>query len=266
MNKQTTSLAFAALGVTSLAVAGSCLVFIDSLGGFSYIGATLAVFLAMLCATRFGALRQAPEVGAPQAMVDPKPVAKRRKEARKEVRSPAVSAREDSEDEVIESRMAALNAAVEEEDPPSTLPPPLYEHASYFAPPEITPASSVEVIEEPLDAALAQQFAQLQSEPAPQAEQPAGPPLRQMDDIRAQIARLREESRVRHAANAARARAPMSGAYAMPVEAQAAGAPDQPKAAPAADPFARTEFSGLAGTQRTVFASTEFLAPAESPR
>lgn len=258
MNKPQVGLAFAALGVASLAVAGSCLLFLESLGGLSYVGATLAVFLAMLCATRFGELHQAASAARPVAEPAPKP--------RNEGRSRAVSAREDSEDEAIESRMAALNAAVEEEDPPSTLPPQHFESASFFAPPEIPTASSVVVIEEPLDPALAQQFAEFRPELAVPEEAPNPVTLRQMDDIRAQIARLREESRARHAANAARTKAPMSGAHTASVQALVPDASGRTDAAPGIDPFARTEFSGLPGGHPGSFARTEFLAPAELPR
>ena len=257
MNQQQTGLAFATLGIASLAVAGSCLVYIEALGSLSYLGATLAVFLAMLCATRFSALHRAAVATRPQPAA--KPVAKARRDTSR------ARAREDSEDEVIESRMAALHAAVDVEDAPSTLPPQHFEAASFFAPPEIAPgSSSVVVTEEPLDPALARQFAEFRPELAVQLEAPNPVTLRQMDDIRAQIARLREESRVRHAANAARVR-PLAARPALAHPMVPDGS-EQPDSASGADPFARTEFSGLPDAQGANFARTEFLAPVQLPR
>ena len=258
MNQQQTGLAFATLGVASLAVAGSCLVYIETLGSLSYLGATLAVFLAMLCATRFSVLHRAAVAARPQPAA--KPVAKARPETSR------ARAREDSEDEVIESRMAALHAAVEVEDAPSTLPPQHFEAASFFAPAEIAPESSVVVTEEPLDPALARQFAEFRPELAVQMEVPNPVTLRQMDDIRAQIARLREESRARHAANAARAMARVPGPLAAPAHAMVPHDAGRPDASAGTDPFARTEFSGLPGVQLASFARTEFIAPVELPR
>lgn len=289
MDKQHSSLAFATLGVASLAVAGSCLLFIETLGQLSYLGATLAIFLAMLCATRFSALRQPSPAAASQVPRQvPKQAAKPRRET---VHARAVPSREDTEDEVIESRMAALNAAVEVEDPPSTIPPP-FEPSSYVAPPESASESSVVVIEESLDPALAEQFAEFRPQPTAGQDAESSVSLRQMDDIRAQIARLREESRMRHAASAARLRVPPSDASSEPVHALMLDGPSRPGAATGAeDPFARTEFSGLPGAsfalprehedayQRTEFsglgapgvqpagfARTEYLAPTQSPR
>ena len=260
MNQQQTGLAFASLGVASLAVAGSCLYFIEPLGGLSYVGATLAVFLAMLCGSRFAVLHRAVVTARPVAA----PVAA--KPRWESTRSKALSAREESEDEVIESRMAALNAAVEDDDAPSTLPPQRYESTSFFAPIEGAPeSSSVVVTEEPLDPALAQQFADFRPEQAVQMEVSGSVTLRQMEDIRAQIARLREESRVRHAANSARTARRLVLPVAAPVHALVPDAPARPDA-PAADPFARTEFSGLPGSQSAGFARTEFLTPVELPR
>ncbi|MBS0450886.1 MAG: hypothetical protein JSS14_06190 [Proteobacteria bacterium] len=264
MNQQQTGLAFATLGIASLAVAGSCLFFIESLGGLSYVAATLAVFLAMLCASRFAVLHRAVVAARPVAEPVATPVAKPRRQSS---RFQALSAREDSEEEVIESRMAALHAAVDLEDAPSTLPPQHYEPASFFAPIESTPESVV-VIEEPLDPALAQQFAEFSPEQAvelPPAA-PASTTLRQMDDIRAQIARLREESRVRHAANAARAasRPVTMAAFAAPAHGVMPDASSRPNAG--TDPFARTEFSALPAAQPAGFARTEFLSPVEMPR
>ena len=258
MDKQHSGLAFATLGIGSLAVAGSCLLFTEALGSLSYAAASLAIFLAMLCATRFSSLqRTAP---ATQFVATPPP-----KPRRETHRAHAVPTREDSEDDVVESRMAALHAAVESDEAPSTLPPELGS-TSFFAPPDIAAESSVVVIEESLDPALAQQFAEFRT-PEPKAEQPApasSVSLRQMDDIRAQIARLREESRARHAAIASRRTAPadLSTAPANPL---LAGDPmPLAGAAGAADPFARTEFSGLAAaSEERGFSRTEYLGPVE---
>ena len=258
MDKQHSGLAFATLGIASLAVAGSCLLFNEALGSLSYVAASLAIFLAMLCATRFSALqRTAP---ATQFVATPQP-----KPRRETHRAHAVPTREDSEDDVVESRMAALHAAVESDDSPSTMPPE-FGSTSFFAPPDIAPESSVVVIEESLDPALAQQFDEFRP-PEPQAEQQeqaTSVSLRQMDDIRAQIARLREESRARHAAIASRRPAP---AYPSPALADPLlpGEPMAPAAsAGSTNPFARTEFSGLgAPSEERGFSRTEYLGPVE---
>ena len=122
------------------------------------------------------------------------------------------------------------------------------------------------VTEEPLNPALARQFAEFRPELAVQLEAPNPVTLRQMDDIRAQIARLREESRVRHAANAARVRPPMPVVRPAPVHALVPDETGRPDSAADVDPFARTEFSGLPDAQRANFARTEFLTPVELPR
>ena len=255
MNQQQSGIAFASLGVASLAVAGSFLFFIETIGGMSsYLGATLAIFLAMLCATRFTTLHRAALAARPA----PAPVAKANTTWRESSRARIASAREASEDEVIESRMAALHAAVEDEDAPSTLPPQHFERTSFFAPAESTPeSSSVVVIEEPLDPDLASQFAEFSPEQAVAEVSPSSVSLRQMDDIRAQIARLREESRVRHAANMARVRT--TKPVAACAEAVHAMEPANEAARSDADPFARTEFSSLPGAHQAAgFARTEF--------
>jgi len=147
---------------------------------------------------------------------------------------------------------------VEDEDAPSTLPPQHFERNSFFAPVESTPeSSSVVVIEEPLDPDLASQFAEFSPEQAVAEVSPSSVSLRQMDDIRAQIARLREESRVRHAANVARVRT--TKPVAACAEAAHAMEPANEAAGSDADPFARTEFSSLPGAQQAAgFARTEF--------
>lgn len=255
MDKQHSGIAFATLGIASLAVAGSCLVYAEALGSLSYVAATLAVFLAMLCATRFSSLqRTAP---ATQFVATPPP-----KPRRETHRTHAVPTRDDPEDDAVESRMAALHAAVEADDAPSTLPPDLGS-ASFFAPPEITPESSVVVIEESLDPNLAQQFAEFRSpEPKAEPQEPSNSVgMRQMDDIRAQIARLREESRARHAAIASRRTMPVD----TPANPLMADTTVPPAAATGAtDPFARTEFSGLAApSEERGFSRTEYLGPVE---
>ena len=256
MDKQHSGLAFAALGISSLAVAGSCLLYAEALGSLSYAGATLAIFLAMLCATRFSALHRTAPATQFVAPAPPQP-------RRETHRARAVPTRDDSEDDVVESRMAALHAAVEADDAPSTLPPDSGS-ASFFAPPEITPESSVVVIEEPLDPNLAQQFAEFRSPERGAEPQDAANSVssRQMDDIRAQIARLREESRARHAAIANRRAMPVIAPTNPLME------DNDPVPSPAAtrttDPFARTEFSGLsAPSEERGFSRTEYLGPVE---
>jgi len=268
MNNIRAGYSFAILGLASLAGGIACLGWAHVLGGFSFIGATTAVFLAMLSFTKFAALRRAPVDARPIPVPEP---------MHESVRAPIMPSRRDEEEEKeeqedaeLEARLAALRAAVQQ---------PRERH---IAAPE--PEPTVVVVEgPPLEPELANLFAASPLEPRPTRETPS-PALRQMDELRAELARLRENARMRTAG------APVSVA---PPDflASAASPKTQIAQRDTHDPFSRTEFSGLPGessaetsdraevfprtefsgldappSEGSSFTKTEFLAPIELRR
>lgn len=260
MNNNRAGYSFAVLGLVSLAGGIACLGWAHLLGGYGFIGATTSIFLAMLSFTKFAALRR-PLVSA-RSIPMPEPMYE-------SVRAPIMPSRrdhdrddddEEDEDAEIEARLAALRVAAQQTK------------ERYIAPPESEP--TVVVVEgPPLEPEMA---ANLFAAPPVEATAPRETPssgLRQMDELRAEIARLRESARMRQAGG------PVSVAPPNFLE-----TPSQPST-PAAevsrmqvvqrdtrDPFPRTEFSGLPGEapaepsdQGEVFPRTEFSGLSTPP-
>lgn len=250
MNNSRAGYSFAILGLASLAGGIACLGWAHLLGGYGFIGASTAIFLAMLSFTKFAALRR-PLVGA-RSIPMPEPMYE-------SVRAPIMPSRrdhddddEEDEDAELEARLAALRVAAQQSK------------ERHIAPPEPEPV--VVVVEgPPLEPELAKLFSASPLEPVPTREAPSSG-LRQMDELRAELARLRESARMRQAA------VPVSVAppdfLATPSQSPTPAA-ELPKAQTAhrdsRDPFPRTEFSGLPGESRAepseqgeAFPRTEF--------
>lgn len=267
MDKQRTVLIFAGLSVASFLVALACLLFANALGGFSFLGATAAIFSGLICANRFSVLRRAPEpvepeprVVATKAKAEPAPESTRGRpmpENLDDHKDEDEEVEKDDEDDELQAQLAALRAATRAKAP---LPPMSAAFLTPAAPPVAVasaaptampvpirpePDLAVEVIEEPLEASVAEQFAAFRSEPVqPVADVLSPAAMRQMDELRAEIARLREDAKLRHATSAARARPAHEDAQA-PLPLHSSRQPLEPAASP--DAFARTEFSGLPG-------------------
>lgn len=260
MNNNRVGYRFAILGLVSLAFGIACVGWAPLLGGFSFVGATASVFLAMLSFSKLAALRRL----LPDAPSTPIPEAKR-----ESVRAPIVprqrrevddQVNDDNDDEEAElaARLAALRAAVQ--GPSEHRPAPREPEQAHGE--EQAPDAGITVIEEtPLEPDLATLFEAPAVEAPPAPTTPASG-MRQMDDLRAELARLRENARMRQAAT------PVSVAPPNFLEApsHASAAPSASDAAlHAPELFARTEFSGLPGErpaqsslQEEEFPRTEF--------
>lgn len=258
MNTNRAGYSFFILGLAALAAGIGCLGWANSLGGFSFIGATAAVFLAMLSFIRFAALRRPPTAARAIPMPDP---------MYESIRAPIMPSERAAEDAELAAKLAALRMSARHSSVPS------------IAAREPDPA--VVVVEgPPLEAELAQLFATPSVEPAPAPEPATG--LRQMDELRAEIARLREGARMRHAGGGARAGVsvappnfPAPASQPACTDAQFprtefSGLPGESAVAPSQDGevFPRTEFSGLGGpsSEASPFTKTEYLGPADLPR
>ena len=227
MNTHRAGYSFFVLGSASLAGGIACLGWADSLGGFRFLGATAAIFLAMLSFTRFVALRRPWVAARSIPMPDPKC---------ESIRAPIMPSRREMEDAELATKLAALRVRRPQ---PSE---------SRIAPLEPDPA--VVVIEgAPLEPEAAHLFAAPAFEPEPAPEMPTVG-LRQMDELRAEIARLRKGARMRHTGFVARAPEPPG----MQVAHSDTG-----------DNFARTEFTGLGAVppEGSSFTKTEYLGPIE---
>lgn len=272
MNNNRTGYSFAILGLASLAGGIACLGWAHLLGGFGFIGATTAIFLAMLSFNKFAALRRPLE--AARSIPMPEPVYE-------SVRAPIVPSRreddEDEEDAELESRLAALHAAVQQPE------------ERHIAPPE--PETAVVIVEgAPLEPELANLFAASPLEPIPSRETPSSG--LKMDELRAELARLRENARMRRAGTPvsvappdflATPSQPSTPSAELPKtqitqrdtrdafqRTEFSGLPGEFSAEPSdqEEAFPRTEFSGL-GTppsEGSSFTKTEFLAPIELRR
>lgn len=216
MNTNRAGYSLVVLGFASLAGGIACLGWAHSLGGFRFLGATAAIFLAMLSFIRFAALRRPQVAARPIPMPDPKC---------ESIRAPIMPSQRDMEDAELATRLAALRARRPQAN------------ESRIAPLEPDPA--VVVIEGPPLEPV---------EPEPAEMQTVG--LRQMDELRAEIARLREGARLRHASIVARAPEPPGTQVAH---------------SDTGETFARTEFTGLgaASSEELSFTRTEYLGPIE---
>ncbi|HSV59013.1 MAG TPA: hypothetical protein VLJ19_08960 [Variovorax sp.] len=217
MNANRADYSLVVLGFASLAGGIACLGWASSLGGFRFLGATAAIFLAMLSFIRFAALRRPRMTARSIPMPDPKC---------ESIRAPIMPSQRDMEDAELATKLAALRVRR----------PQPYE--SRIAPLEPDPA--VVVIEgPPLEP----------DEPEAAPEMPTVG-LRQMDELRAEIARLREGARVRHASIVARTSEPPGAQVAH---------------GDAGENFPRTEFTGLGATpsEGSSFTKTEYLGPIE---
>lgn len=266
MDQQRTVLILAASALASFLVALACLLFASTLGGYSFIGATAAIFMGLVCGNRASVLRRTPVPAEPAVRVvaslathEPARHATRGHPMPENLddhpdEAPAPEVEDEDDDDGLQAQLAALRAATRVKAP---LPPLsaafVTPAAPMVAPPPRMPepAPGVEVIEEPLEASVAEHFAQLRSpQPEPAADILSPAAMRQMDELRAEIARLREDAKLRHAAGAARTRPAPDPQAPLPLHSSR-----QPlEAAGPSDPFARTEFSSLPG------------APAKKPR
>jgi hypothetical protein len=258
MNASRAGYAFFIFGSASLAAAIACLGWAHALGGLGFIGATTAIFLALLSFMKFAALRR--HAAAIRAIPMPIPLCE-------SIRAPIAPTRRDAQvaqDAELESRLAALRAAARQ--------------AEKAPAPVRAPDPNVEVVEEtPLEADLAQLFEQLQApppqpqlqpqlqprsvpEPAPSQATPVG--MRQMSELRAEIARLREGARTRHAGGS-------TGPGDQFARTEFSGLPGEPAPADQPEAFPRTQFSGLGGPsaeEASAFTKTEYLVPVELRR
>jgi hypothetical protein len=259
MNNNRAGYSFAILGLASLAAGVACLGWAHLLGGYGFIGATTAIFLAMLSFTKFAALRRSLVDARSIPMPEPMYESVRAPISSMASIKPSWRDREDEEDAELEARLAALRVAALQQS-----------RERHIAPPEPVSEPAVVVVEGPaLEPELATLFSASPLEPVATKDKETQTPssgLRQMDELRAELARLRESARMRQAS------APVSVA---PPDFLAT--PSQPSAPAAATPrtqfaqrdtrdaFPSTEFSGLPGESRAepseqgeAFPRTEF--------
>jgi hypothetical protein len=257
MNTNRAAYSFVALGFASLAGGIACLGWASSLGGFRFVGATAAIFLAMLSFLRVAELRRSRidvrAIPMPDSKCD-------------SIHAPLIPSRRDMEDAELAAKLAALRIRRQE----------VYEAEeaeeaddSRIAP--LEPDLGVTVIEgpplepepDPLLAAPA-----IEPEPVPQLPTVG---LRQMDELRAEIARLREGARLRQAGLGAGVSAAPPGFMASASQAGDSFPRTEFSGLPGSEPaesFERTEFTGLgaAPSEGTSFTKTEFLGPIELRR